>query len=67
MKKASPLIYPSVRALAQDLGISLALAYRHLGDGSIPAVRLGNRYVISRSAGERWLAEAGGRLGGKGV
>ena len=62
MKKNDSLIYPSVKALADELGISLALAYRHLSDGSIPAVRLGNRYIISKSAIQRWLAEAGGRL-----
>jgi excisionase family DNA binding protein len=60
MKKDNSLIYPSVRALADELGISLALAYRHLADGSIPAVRLGNRYIISKSAIQRRLAEAGG-------
>jgi excisionase family DNA binding protein len=62
MKKADSLIYPNVRALAEELGVSLALAYRHLADGSIPAVRLGNRYVISKAAIERWLTEAGGKL-----
>jgi excisionase family DNA binding protein len=58
-RKQSSNIYRSVEELAQDLGISLALAYRYLGDGTIPAIRLGRRYVIARSAVQRWLDGAG--------
>jgi len=54
--------YESVKALAEELGISLALAYRHLADGTIPAIRLGRRYVISKNAVQRWLSEAGGKF-----
>jgi excisionase family DNA binding protein len=45
--------------LAEELNISVTLAYRHLADGSIPAIRLGNRYVVSRSPVEKWLSNAG--------
>jgi excisionase family DNA binding protein len=61
MKKNESLIYRNVKVLAEELGISLALAYRHLADGSIPAIRLGNRYIVSRSAVERWLSESAGK------
>ena len=62
MKKNDSLIYRNVKVLAEELGISLALAYRHLADGSIPAIRLGNRYIVSKSAVERWLSESAGKF-----
>ena len=56
--------YKSVRELARELGIGVTVCYRSLGDGTIPAIRLGKRYVISREAVRRWLLEAGGKLPG---
>jgi excisionase family DNA binding protein len=52
-------VYASVEELARELGISVALAYRHLNDGRIPARRLGRRFVIPRNAVQRWLEETG--------
>ena len=62
MKKNDSLIYRGVKVLSEELGLSLTLTYRHLADGSIPAIRLGNRYIISRSAVERWLSESAGKF-----
>jgi excisionase family DNA binding protein len=62
MKTNDSPVYPSVKVLARELGISQALCYRHLADGTIPAIRLGFRYIVSKSAVARWLAEAGGKF-----
>ena len=40
----------SVDELADELGINRQLAYRYLNAGTIPAIRLGKRFVISRMA-----------------
>jgi excisionase family DNA binding protein len=56
---SSNSVYSNVEELARELGISVALAYRHLNDGRIPARRLGRRFVIPRNAVQRWLEETG--------
>lgn len=52
-------VYPSVDALAEDLGISRQSAYAGLRDGTIPSIRLGKRFVIPRAAIAEWLKTAG--------
>jgi excisionase family DNA binding protein len=60
--KKDPTVYPSVKALANELGISIALAYRYLDRGVIPSIRLGNRYILPKAAIASWLASAGGKV-----
>jgi len=52
-------VFGSVEELAAYLGISRKKTYDGLNDGSIPAIRLEKRFVIPRSAIERWLENAG--------
>jgi len=42
--------------VANELHISLPLVYRQLRNGTIPHVKLGDKYLISRSSFEKWLA-----------
>jgi excisionase family DNA binding protein len=45
--------------LARTLGVSRHGVYEGLRNGSIPSIRLGKRFVIPRSAIDRWLQTAG--------
>jgi len=58
-KAAGGTTYPSVDALAKELGISRQAAYTGLRDKKIPHIRIGKRFVIPRSAIEEWLRSAG--------
>lgn len=60
--ETSNAVFPSVEALAAEIGLSRTLTYIGLRDGSIPSIRIGKRFVISRVAIEKWLASAGGSL-----
>jgi len=51
--------YPTVEALATDLGISRQSAYAALRRGEIPHIRIGKRFVIPRAAIQEWLRTAG--------
>jgi len=42
--------------VAEICGVSLRLVYRQLRKGNIPSVKLGDRYLISRPALEKWLS-----------
>jgi excisionase family DNA binding protein len=42
----------TVKELAKAWGISLPHAWRMVHDGTIPAVRLGRRYIISRKVAD---------------
>lgn len=55
-------VYPSVDALARELGLSRQVVYRELRTGRIPAIRLGRRFIIPRAAVQEWLRNAGGNL-----
>lgn len=48
----------SVSEAADALGISASLAYRLVGRGELPSVRLGRRLVVPRVAIERMLTSA---------
>lgn len=55
-------VYESVDELARDIGLSRALTYAGLNNGSIPCIRMGgrgSRIIIPRAAVEAWLASAG--------
>lgn len=52
-------VYPSVDALAKDLGVSRQSAYTALRAGKIPSIRLGKRFIIPRAAVAAWLESAG--------
>jgi excisionase family DNA binding protein len=45
----------TVREVATLLGISLGSTYALVRDGTIPATRLGGRWVISRTRFHTWL------------
>lgn len=51
---AEPLTY-TVREVAKLLGISLGSTYALVRDGTIPATRLGGRWVIPRTRFHAWL------------
>jgi excisionase family DNA binding protein len=52
-------VYHSVDELARELGISRALAYAGLRDGTIPSIRLAKRFIIPRAAISDWLRRTG--------
>lgn len=45
----------TVPEAASLLGISLGKAYEAVRAGTIPAIRVGRRFLIPRAAFERWL------------
>ena len=49
-----PLTY-TVRQVAKLLGLSLGSTYALVRDGTIPATRLGNRWLIPRTRFHAWL------------
>ncbi len=51
--------YPSVDALADELGISRKSTYDGLRRGDIPSIRLGKRFILPRAAIQEWLRTAG--------
>lgn len=42
--------------IAGELHVSLRLVYQQLHNGTIPHVKLGDKYLIQREAFERWLS-----------
>lgn len=51
--------YPSVAALAADLGLSERSTRSALRRGEIPHIRVGRRFVLPRAAIAEWLRTAG--------
>ncbi len=41
--------------VAAKLGISLPLTYKQLRSGTIPSVKVGDRYLIPQAAFDKWL------------
>jgi excisionase family DNA binding protein len=56
-QNADPIVV-SVDAAAAMLGVSRNFAYALVNSGALPAVRLGRRWLIPKSALERMLADA---------
>lgn len=56
-RPAEPVVY-SVAQVAELLGLSLGLAYSLVRDGTIPARKLGSRWVIPIAAFHTWLNSA---------
>lgn len=52
-------IYDSVEQLAGELGISRQSAYNGLRQGTIPAIRIGRRFIVARTAIADWLKNSG--------
>ena len=48
----------TVKELAQELGISINLAYRQVKEGNIYSIKCGDRYLIPIKAFEQLLAGA---------
>jgi excisionase family DNA binding protein len=46
----------TVKELAQELGISINLAYRQVREGKIYSIKCGDRYLIPRKSLEELLA-----------
>ena len=42
--------------VAEICGVSLRLVYRQLRKGTIPSVKCGDLYLISRPAFDKWLS-----------
>jgi len=53
--------YPSVAALAEDLGMCERSTRDALRENRIPHIRLGKRYILPRTAIAEWLRSAGGK------
>jgi excisionase family DNA binding protein len=53
------------RELAAELGIGTSNTYKLLADGTIPSIRVGNRFFTPRVALEKWLESCGNRETGK--
>ena len=51
--------YPSVAALAGDLGMCERSVRDALRRGEIPCIRIGKRYILPRAAIAEWLRTAG--------
>jgi len=51
--------FPSVAALAADLGLSERSTRSALRRGEIPHIRVGRRFILPRSAIAEWLRAAG--------
>jgi excisionase family DNA binding protein len=49
----------SVDEAAEALGISRSLAFKLIGEGKLPAVRLGRRLVVPRVQLEKMLSQGG--------
>jgi excisionase family DNA binding protein len=49
----------TVPEISRRLGICEETVYRMLKDGSIPNLRYGRRFIISRAVFERWEATIG--------
>jgi excisionase family DNA binding protein len=58
MRKDTRVTWASVAALAKVLGISRNTAYAGLRDGTIPALRIGRRYILPKAAIAKWLESA---------
>ena len=46
----------TVKELAQELGISISLAYRQVREGKIYSIKCGDRYLIPKKAFEDLLS-----------
>ncbi|MGL5864516.1 MAG: helix-turn-helix domain-containing protein [Dermatophilaceae bacterium] len=44
-----------VHELSRLLGLGRGTTYAHLADGTIPATRVGRRWIVSRSVIKAWL------------
>jgi len=55
-------VYPSVAALADDLGLSERSVRAALRRGEIPHIKVQKRYILPRAAITDWLKSAAGRL-----
>ena len=53
--------YPSVAALAEDIGLSERSTRSALRRGEIPHIRVGRRFILPRAAIAEWLRTAGGQ------
>jgi excisionase family DNA binding protein len=51
--------YPSVGALAEDIGLSVRSTRSALRRGEIPHIRVGRRFILPRAAIAEWLRSAG--------
>ena len=54
MDRAEPLTY-SVDEVAELLGIARGVAYESVRNGSIPATRVGRRWLVPRKRFHAWL------------
>jgi excisionase family DNA binding protein len=62
MKRTKPntaSTYPSVKALADDIGMCERSTRDALRRGEIPHIKIGKRYVLPRAAIQEWLRNAG--------
>ena len=57
----SASVYPSVKALAEDLGMCERSTRDALRRDEIPHRKIGNRYILPRAAIAEWLRTAGRR------
>lgn len=53
------IVYQSVDELAREIQVSRHAVYAGLRNGTIPHIRLGKRFVISKDAIANWLSNGG--------
>ena len=56
-REKKPTLTP--RELAKELGFGTTNVYKMLADGTLPSVRVGNRFFTPRVALEKWLETCG--------
>lgn len=55
-----------VREIPKIVGISLPVLYEMIHAGTFPALKVGRKYLVPRSALEKWLADnVGGQVYGE--
>jgi excisionase family DNA binding protein len=59
----SEATYPSVAALATEIGLSERSTRSALRRGEIPHIRIGRRFILPKAAIAEWLRSAGHSLG----
>jgi excisionase family DNA binding protein len=58
-RTSNSIVYQSVDELASEIKVSRHAVYAGLRKGTIPHIRLGKRFVISREAIANWLSSGG--------
>jgi len=56
----------NIRQASQYLGVSPDTLYKYVGEQTIPAFKLGNRWRFKKSKLDQWMEEKSSQMEGKG-